>query len=163
MDNKGRQPVEPARRGITRDLSRLKKDGVATAAELRDFINQTRGRSPQEVLGMVAQSNLTHGVIVATVLTVVGMGLMTAIPYALKQKEAAAKTTAPAAAKATDAAATPAADKTAETKPEGDKTAGTPKDGDNVLKKLGMDEVKQSSTEKNPLEDKSDDLLNDLK
>ena len=51
--------------GIAKDLRRLKTDGSASAEELRQFISQLRGRSPQEVMGVVAQSDLFRSILLA--------------------------------------------------------------------------------------------------
>lgn len=72
---------EPPRVGLGRDLQRLRRDGAATAGELRQFLGQMRGRSPQEVMGIVAQSSLVQSIAIATVGCAVLLAVGTVIPY----------------------------------------------------------------------------------
>jgi len=68
MDSTKPTPEQPAMPGfgIARDLRHLKTHSAASVAELREFLAQTRGRRPQEVLGLVAGSHLMRSVAVAT-------------------------------------------------------------------------------------------------
>lgn len=70
------------RRGIARDMDVLSSGGKATAEELREFMQQMKGRNPQEVLGIVAQSGLFQGILMATLGTVAFLFLFTVGPYA---------------------------------------------------------------------------------
>lgn len=141
---------------LSRDLKNLKQNGSATATEMAEFLAQLRGRRPQEVLGLVAGNGLTRGIVIASAWTIVLMAVFTAGPYfwpktakkAVAQKPAAAK---PAEAKPVEQPAAPATPATPETP---DKEA---------LKKLGIGEAKPADPKSNPLENKVDDLLKDLK
>jgi hypothetical protein len=159
MNGNSNATSESSKRGLTRDLTRLKQDGSASVAEVREFVRQMRGKSPAEVLGSVAQSSLTHGVVVATVATVILMVIFTAGPYVVYGKAPAKKPAAPAAAAepAKPAEAAPAA-AAAETTPAESKQPSKA-----AVDVLGENEAKESAPDKNPLEDKGDDLLKDLK
>ena len=134
--------------GVVGDFHRLKVNGAATVAELRDFLAQTRGKSPQEVLGMVAGSNLVWSTLLATVITVVLMAAFTAGPYYLSKGSPQKPPVAPAAAAVKPAEVKPV-EKPVETA-VADKPAKTNKD--QALKALEMDEAKISDPKKNPLE-----------
>ncbi|HUY33624.1 MAG TPA: hypothetical protein VMV69_12815 [Pirellulales bacterium] len=155
-------------RGIVRDIQRIQSGSTATADELRDFIRQFKGRSPQEVLGVVAQSGLTRAVATATIGCVVLMAIFTAGPYAWGKLFGDQPGSAAAAAKkSAQAAAAPAADagKTADdtTATGGAATAADPAAGQELLDKLGEGESKTTDAGLNPLEESADDLLKDLK
>jgi predicted Zn finger-like uncharacterized protein len=141
------------------DVQRLRTNGAEAAAELAEFLKKMRGKSPQEMLGLVAQSGLMQGVVQATVWTVVLMALLTVVPYGLAKAfptapkavaENAEKTPAKAAPKGTEA--------TGETGPT-DPASKAAK----ALKKMGEDDTKTSNPGRNPLENSADDLLKDLK
>jgi hypothetical protein len=168
--NQSREIV--AGRGLVRDINRLKRDGGATAAEVREFVAQMKGRSPHDVLGMVAQSSLMHGVVVATVATLVLVAVFTVGPYLLAEP-VHAKAKKPHAAAADAKADSPdmVSDKKGNTKADvpsastsADQPAGNdPQVSKATLEKLGVDEVKQSDSSSNPLDRKDDDLLKELK
>ena len=171
MDDKSHGNSDPAAqgRGIVRDIRRIQAGSAATADELRDFIRQFKGRSPQEVLGVVAQSGLTRAVTTTTIASVLLLAAFTAGPYAWnklldgppKPAAAAAKKPAPG-----PAAATPAAEagKTAEnTRPTAADATTDPAAGQELLDKLGEGEAKTTDPKSNPLEETADDLLKDLK
>jgi len=66
--------------GVASDLGRLHENSAATAAELRDFLGQLHDRSPQEVMGVVAQSNLFRSIFVAAGGCLALLLLLTIIP-----------------------------------------------------------------------------------
>src|SRR5262245_33764196 len=69
---------------------RLSTDAAATTAELRDFVRSLKGRSPQEVMGIVSSSALTQAVIGSTIATVVLIAVLT-VPFAGSAKAKPAK------------------------------------------------------------------------
>ena len=153
---------------LSNDFRQMKTNGAATTAEIHEFVRQLRGKPPQEVLGTVAQSGLTHGIILASLLTVAGMGLMTVVPYVMGKgepvvKKPAAQASADAKPTAEPATTSPAGDAAVALPPgagPGEPSAANKAD---VLSKLGLDETKTADPKTNPLEDKADDLLKDLK
>ncbi|MGE0607875.1 MAG: hypothetical protein AB7O62_12345 [Pirellulales bacterium] len=146
--------------GLGRDLGRLKADGSATVAELREFVHNLRGRPPGEVLGLVTESGLVRATATATFGTIVLMLLLTAGPYAWGQLFPP-----PAPPAKAEVAEEPAV------KPEDDKAVSTPANADDetaqrgnaVLNKMGEDETRMSDPKSNPLEEMGDDLLKDIK
>jgi hypothetical protein len=153
-----RTPHDPPRPagGIVGDLKRVRRDGGATVAELREFVSQMRGRSPQEMLGMVSASELVRGVIIATIGTAVLIFAGTIFPYLRADKKPAKKPndkTAPPTA-ATDNKATPTTDATAAMNAK-----KTDTDLDAAAKALKIDEVKSADPNSNPLDKDLDKLL----
>jgi hypothetical protein len=148
-------PQDPTQ-GVLGGLSRVKRDGAHSLQELQEFVAQMRGRSPQEVLGMVSASELVRGIVLATVGCVVLLAAFTVVPYALRDKDAAAKASAAPAAPTKTAgpstATTPAIASTDE------KTDKTP-DASAAAKALNIDEVKTADPSVNPLDKDLDKLL----
>jgi cytoskeletal protein RodZ len=149
----------------------LSTDGVAAAGELREFIGRMRGKSTQEVLGVIAQSGLVRSIGISTLCFVVLIAVFTVGPYLLKSKEATASakpasgSNLPAASEAAAPATTPA--------PAGD-TAATAADGSRspsptdaaaaaAAAAMGLDETKQAPPNENPLEKNLDNLLDGVK
>ncbi len=165
MDIKPTRPAPPANpipgAAIGRDLARLKTDGRATVAELREFVHNLRGRPPGEVLGLVTESGLIRATITATIGTIVLMAILTAVPYAWAKLYPEPVKPAKNAAAVADSEEKPA-DQNAE-KPKGDGEDSTAKRGNEVLDKLGESETRESDPRKNPLEEMGDDLLKDIK
>lgn len=145
--------------GIAKDLRRIKTDGAASAAELRQFIGQLHGRSPQEVMGVVAQSNLFRSIVLAAAGCAVLLVVLTVIPYALRDAApavAAPETAAaePAAAPAGDDAATPATEATSE--------PGSQPDLQRAAEAMGIGEAADPDSDTKPLDDKLDKLLDGI-
>jgi hypothetical protein len=177
MEKKPPLPSPLPGRGLQRDFNRLREHGGATAAELRDFVRQLKGKNTQEVLGLVAQSGLLRATVLASVATVALVLVLTLVPYAMAkfsppEQPAAA---APSAAAATDTAAPPADAGTATDQPPagtaGSDTATVPTVGganqpqanDDLLDALGEGDTLESDPDNNPLEESQDDLLDDLR
>jgi len=153
-------------RGIVRDIHRIQAGSAATADELREFIRHFKGKSPQEVLGVVAQSGLTRAVTVATIGCVVLLAIFTAGPYAWGKLFAGAPKPAAAAPKKVDqptADASTTADGESATATGSANAAADPAGGQELLDKLGEGESKTTDPKANPLEESADDLLKDLK
>ena len=72
-----------------RDLKQMGKNSQAVVGELREFLANLKGKSPKEMMGAVAESNLFLSMVVATVVMAVLLVAFTAIPYALKENAAA--------------------------------------------------------------------------
>ena len=95
------------------EVSRLKAGAQGTMEELQEFLGQMRGKSPQQVLGLVAASGLTMGIVWSTLGTFVVLMIFTAGPYFV-YGDVAAKEAAAKEAKAAAAAAEKAEAETAE-------------------------------------------------
>ncbi len=153
-------------RGIPGDIRRLTAHSAATVGELREFLTKMKGKSPQEIIGAIAQSGLFNALVWSTLVVIVILALGTVGPYSWAKSQAAAPaspaakptTVAPAA---NTAASAPAATNTAA---NAENTAGQPKTIDpGVAKQLGIDEVKQGTPNSNPFDNNLDDLLDGKK
>jgi hypothetical protein len=151
--------------GVPGELRRLKDNGSASAAELREFVGALRGKSTRELLGEVAKSKLVSSVGVATLAFVVLLAIATVVPYMLRGEPVAAK---PAAASPADrnAAATASAAAPTGQKTPGDAASVNDPSQPNIARAaaaLGIDETKTAAPDKNPLEDDLDNLLDGAK
>ena len=178
MTQERREPIEAQAPGSGpgREARRVRKSSTASAEELREFLRRMRGRSPQEMLGVVAQSGLVRSTIASIVIFALILAACTVGPYWLERHAAsvvADDVAAPTAAasdaddKATDenvvaaGAASDAGDSGDsgdEAVPDGDAAAS----GGDVLEKLGIGETKDPDAVENPLESRNDDLLDGL-
>jgi hypothetical protein len=160
--------TRPKGGGIARDVSRLKTEGAASMAELREFLGQMRGRTPQEMIGLVAKSGLTRSMFLATFLCVVLLAALTVIPYALRQP--GADRSAPAAKETAEREDTTqtvqpeSARKPAETVAPASvvdtEEAGV--DPERAVDAMGIGETRVADPNENPLEDKLDNLLDGI-
>jgi len=181
--------MDKVRYGVSRDLAQLKEGASASAAELREFLNDMKGKDPHEVLGLIAQSSFVQALAVAAIGTVALLIVGTVVPYALysgkKEVTTATGAVAPGApgpaaaapvngatgggaAGATGPGATPGAQPAMSElggpRPDfnGDQPGGKKgSKGGDVLEKLGLGEDKMADPNVNPL-DKGDDLLKGL-
>ena len=150
------QPMANARS----DVRKLKRSASASASELREFLAEMRGKSPREMLGTVATSDLGKSLIQATIGVAAAIAVFTILPFAFGKIFAKdePETAPPATASAGSAAGT------------GTDTPGTPPEPaldpdakpDKTLDALGIGETKGSPLSVNPLEDSGDDILKDL-
>ena len=170
MDHKSNKTEAPAHAiGLGRDIRRMKADSADTAAELTEFLRQFRGKRPQEVLGLVAQSGLVRATGLATVATVVLMAVFTIVPFVwgkafpeqakVAEKPAAADSTSANQPPAENTAANAAASATGAAAADPNK----PVESEEVAEMLGVGETVESDPASNPLEESADDLLNDIK
>ena len=158
----------PKAGGIARDLGRLKSDGAATVAELREFLGRMRGRSPQEMLGLVAESGLTRSMLLATFLFVLLLAALTVIPYALKDRSADASAPVAEEKAVTEDAAQAVGPETAEE--PGEPAAAAPvadtedrrTDPERAVDAMGIGETRVADPKENPLEHKLDKLLDGI-
>ena len=156
---------------ISNEMKDLKTNSTATANELREFIGQFDGRSPQEVMGIVANSGLASSIFVSTIGCAVLMLGLTAGPYFYNQAFADQNEEAPTTAKseqqpkepknnATEtapAAATPAETANSTT---AESNSATP-DLQRAATAMGIDETKTAKPNENPLDNKNLDSLLD--
>jgi len=158
--------------GMTDGLKNTKKDSTASAAELKDFVQKMRGKSPKEVMGEVAESSLVQGLIVSTISFTIIVAIFTVGPYflygAAEQNQASADDT-PAATDTNDGKNTADATKPTQTDPvQGNQVATQNPDipsGSDVKqasKNLGIDQTKTADPNTNPLDKNLDTLLDGL-
>jgi hypothetical protein len=159
----GRQP-QPS--GVAGDIQRLKTSTAETSEELREFLASLRGRSPQEVMGVVAQSNLVNSILLATVISVALLLLLTAIPYALKDSTArepdAAVTETQERAPATAASASAGQPDEAETAAVPDQQPAARPDAARAAEAMGIGEAADPDAAPEELDGKLDKLLDGL-
>ena len=142
MKSKSTEP-RTAMASTKADLRELRDNSRATVGEIQAFLRELKGKGPQEMLGVVAQSGLFRSLVLSTLLVVGGILLFTAIPYFMGGEE---KKPAPVEA----SVETPKpAEPTAEPAPD-------------PLSKLGVGEELSAPPDTNPLEDKGDDFLKEL-
>ena len=151
------EPQSTPGKGLRGDVERLKTNSAATAEELREFVSGLKGRSPQEVLGIVSETGLFKGVVQATVGCIVLLAALTVIPWTLADDQPETETAEAAAL---------AEEKPAETGSEaapatGTETAAT---GGEVnpaaaIKAMGEDEVKPADASTDPLDNTLNNLL----
>ena len=147
--------------GISKDINRLKANGSAVAGELNEFLGQMRGKPPQEVLGVIAQSGLTQGIVMATAATFVLMAVFTVVPYFYTMAFAAAQVKNLEKIAATGSNSVESDDTPTKTQEPAISEADPDLAG--AADKMGINETRESDPGVNPLEGKMDNLLDDLK
>lgn len=154
--------------GISGDLQRLKSDASSTADEVREFISTLKGRSPQEVLGVVSESGLVRATFQAAVACSVLLAVFTVVPWTLKSDEpvaSAAESPAADPETAEDAAANPessASTETASAQPRSSTDAPTGSDAARAAAAMKIDETVVTDPKTNPLDGNLDKLLDGL-
>ncbi len=148
----------PSALDVTGDFRNLKTHGTASLEELKEFLGKLRGKSPQEVIGIVSSSLLIQSTAIATLLTIVFMAVFTVGPYVIWGPPKAKSSQMPAAA----ATPAPAASVTA-TSVEKKSSEPTEEDTAKAVKAMGMDETKSADPKANPLEKDFDKLLDGAK
>ena len=141
---------------IKSDTRKLRKNAGASASELREFLAEMRGKSPREMLGAVASSNLGKSLVQAVIGVAAFIAIFTIIPFGCSMISKKDEPTAPPAA---EAPATPdaGADEAPKTPSPNPDTKPDPS-----LDALGIGGSKEAPLDSNPLEDSTDDLLKDL-
>jgi hypothetical protein len=160
---------KPAGFGMARDVRQLRAHGEATADELREFLAETRGRSPQEVLGLVAGSRLTQSIALATVGTIIVLTLGSIGPW-FWNRWTAEKTPAvenvaavPAETETPKAAAeSPKAPEPVASAPVAANPTPNSADAKKAVDVMGLNDTKPADLNSNPLENKLDNLLDNL-
>jgi len=148
--------TEPPARG----LGRLQHDTAATAAELREFLGQMRGKSPQEVMGTIAGNSLIRSTLLATALILSSLLLGSTVTYFVTpEKTKTVKAKADSAGQAKAEAKSVDGKDSVKSDASADASEQTITSGDKTLDTLGVGETKIAAPDKNPLEDKFDDLL----
>jgi len=153
------EPQQPMA-NVKSDLRKLSRNANASAVELREFLAEMRGKSPREMLGTVATSNLGKSLLQAVGGVVGAIILFTLIPFVFNKSPTSGESTAPPQQQAPSSPATASANKqSTPAEPPLDPDAKPAK----ALDKLGIGESREAPLSVNPLEDSSDDILKDLK
>ncbi len=133
------------------DLRELKANSSATVQELQLFLRELKGKSPPEMLGIVASSQLIRAIILSVILVIVAIFALTAIPYFLGNNE----TPNPEQPIVINPAPPAPEPKEANPPPNQIKPA-------EPLAPLGVNEKKTAPANVNPLEDDGGSFLKDL-
>lgn len=149
-------PPPPAMASTKSDLRELNTNSKATVAELKSFLRELKGRTPQEMLGVVAASQLIRALATSTLLVGAGILIFTAVPFFLGGGEEATAVTPESKVVTPDAATPPPPKASPATPPPIEAIPGDP------LSKLGVGEEKTAPANVNPLENQSDDFLKEL-
>lgn len=146
------------------DFRNLKEHGGASIGELKEFLAGLRGRSPQEVIGIVKSSLLIQSLGIATAATLAVLFVFTITPYMIWGPPSEAKPKKAAVAASEQSVQPAAAINTGATK-EGAKSDGAPsaEDAAKAAKAMGLDETKTADPKENPLEKDFDKLLDGAK
>ena len=161
------------------DIRKIRTNGAASAAELMDWLAKMKVKSPRDVLGAVANSNLFKSVVQATVLVLVLIAVFTVLPWMLgdKRSEGVASGTGSGSIEAAGGDANTAGDRGESTSldtGEGEGAVVAPTTDpeqmpeinlsgkEAVADKLGVGESKEAPANVNPLEASADDLLDGL-
>ena len=130
----------------------------AAAAELREFLAQMRGKSPKEMLGAIASSNLAQSTLLATAAISAAIVLFTILPFGVKKifgkSEATPKVAAPEQVEEGSAPLETPAEPTLDPDAAADKGS--------AASRLGIGETKDAPANVNPLESSTDDLLDGI-
>lgn len=166
VDRLNEQAKSPV--GAVRDIQNLTANTSASVEELREFVAGLKGRSPQEVLGMVTGSGLFHGVFHATIGITVLLAAFTVGPWLLRVDEAAVAEDVERLANAVqDQSAETQADDASATAAEAvadGSSAPDNVDPASAAAAMGIDEIKNADPDSNPLgtDAKLDNLLDGL-
>lgn len=144
------------------DFRNLKEHGGASLGELKEFLSNLRGRSPQEVIGIVKTSLLIQSLVIATVATLAFLFVFTVTPYMIWGPQLAEKPKKPQSPVATQAVAPAPANATAKSETQSDGTPSS-ENASKAVKAMGMDETKTADPKSNPLEKDFDKLLDGAK
>ena len=161
---------------LGKDVRNIKENLAFTAGDLSKFLKEMQGKSPKEMLGMVAQSTLFKGMLSSSLLFATLIFIFTAIPFTINllnppEEEEQAQTEGtsedgdtadtdgsgePTGEDGTEGTGEPAVDADGNPIPGGSS-------GNDVIDTLGIGETKVTAPNVNPLDDSTDDLLDDLK
>jgi len=85
---------------LSRDIKNLKSNSSSTAAEVRSFLAEMQGKSPREMLGVIAQSDLVSSLLASTAIICFLLVAFTGLAFAMSEEEAqpTATSTGPAPA-----------------------------------------------------------------
>lgn len=138
----------------------LRAAAAASAEELRQFIARMHGKSPQEVLGAVAESGLTRGIVTSAIAAFVILIIFTVGPFLINKLSA--DTSPPAAINFRQTAPkTEPNSARADVQQASTEAKAVPEKADleKATDAMGIGETKTADPDKNPLDNKLDSLL----
>ena len=134
------------------ELRTLRNNSQATVAELKAFLGELKGRSPQEMLGMVAANQLVRATVHSLILIGAIIAIFTVIPYFNRE------TPKQTASQAANDSPSPAP---AETPAKPAESTAAPATAD-AIEELGIGEEKQAPPDVNPLDAGTGNFLEEL-
>jgi len=145
---------------LSRDIRNLKSNTSNTAVEVRSFLAEMQGKSPREMLGVIAQSDLASSLLVSTAIICFLLVAFTGMAFVLGDDEAqpTAASTGPAPANQ------PAQETNGKAPTTGTTDNSTP--AEKAAKALKVDQEKKGDPKEPKLfdgENSGDDILDDLK
>ena len=144
-----------------RELRNLGANTQATAAELKAFLAELKGRSPQEMLGIVAASQLFRALILSSILVFALIVVFTVIPYFMGDDKTASTVVESEASQPDPVQPTPTQPKPEDPPPaDTSQPDSTPAQPD--ISPLGVNEEKTAPPNVNPLESDNDNFLDGL-
>lgn len=149
------QKPQPPLASTRNELRNLRTNSQATVAELKAFLSEMKGRSPQEMLGMVTGNRLFRAIIQSLVVIAAILLVFTVIPYLTRESEAEPEPVAAAPA-VESAAAAP------EEVPEPAVMEEPALPERDALETLGVDEEKDAPPNVNPLDADTGNFLDEL-
>ena len=147
-----------------RDIRNMRRNISATAGEVKDFMGQLRGKSPREVLGIIASSSLIRSMMTAAIAVGILLVTFTIIPYAWSKvtgSDTTEETTSPEAEDEPGGEGSQAA--AGDTDEPEQPAGGTDTPPPSAPEILGVGEEKQAPPNVNPLEGSTDNLFDDVK
>lgn len=153
---------QPAVSGVFSNMQRLRVHSSASATELREFLSQLKGRSPQEVMGIVAESSLVQGITRATIASAVLLVVFTIIPYAISGGPVSVAPKNPAGNIDRQASSSAAEPQVPETVAK--EAAASPAEPDlkRAAEAMGIGGTAKADEDTNPLDTKLDKLLDGI-
>jgi len=145
------QPKRTAMASTKADLRELRGNSQATVQEIQDFLRELKGKSPQEMLGLVTASGLFRAILMSTAVVAGAILLFTVIPFFMADEKPLTKPEN--TVKSVE-----------ETNPEPDTPTPQPETAaeSGPADTLGIGDELPAPSDVNPLENKSDDFLKDL-
>jgi hypothetical protein len=129
-------------------MRQLRQHSQATVAELKTFLAEMKGRSPQEMLGMVSGHPLVRAMVQSAALLLAILLGCTAVPYWTRDQATPPPPTV-------ESAPPPAAPEPVDADP-------TPEPPPEAAEILGVGEEKQAPPKVNPLDTDTGNFLDDL-
>lgn len=145
---------------LSRDFGNLKRNTSSTAVEVRSFLAEMQGKSPREMLGVIAQSDLVSSLLVSTAIICFLLAAFTGLAFAMGEEKSQPT---PKAAESKPAK-TPLQGTGEIIPPDGNTDNSTPEE--KAAKAMKVDQTKKGDPKEPDLFDgknSGDDILNDLK
>ena len=148
-----------------RDIRNMRRNISATAGEVREFMGKLRGKSPREVLGIIASSSLIRSMVTAAIAVGILLVTFTIIPYGWSKitgSETEETTSTESENEGEPEGGGAQASNGGDENPE-QPGSGTDDPPPSAPEVLGVGEEKKAPTNINPLDGSADGLFDDVK